>query len=479
MNNGISSDILNYSSPAVQPGIAQQMQYQKPVPQQCFSRQSSSGNRMYYQQMQNIMQQIPPASLIGSQAQYMYQNQRNNSHMQYGNIYQAQIAKNAQQQQQQQQPKRGKGATKIAMLPQQQNNQQQASGMSAQMIQQMEKPQNTMSILQQQQQQNVIQSFYSDKQKLSNSLTFLNEEKSDLIFRLFDCCQTKKREEKQEKLLKMLTQLFTTIPNCFKYVIYLVEKLQDQNLELFNNLKDLNIPIVFNSVKSCKPVFRNIVINYNILVQGFEYQLNLKEKKYLPLVSFICINEKISNKTPCKLLMDNNEIIPKQYGGSDYYYPLFDMEKNNKTLQHFFLQCNFKPDSFLTFLVIHFVEKKQTDDILREILEKYHLTTSTHPNPYVKTKNCRNCSFRLIDSIEQIKNQGVAHCPSCNASISFDELIFDDKQVETEIEQIQEDNKIALLRLEYSEQIRQYIKVKDNQSFDLWNDIFGDDNQIV
>ncbi|KAH0791855.1 hypothetical protein GPJ56_004212 [Histomonas meleagridis] len=326
-------------------------------------------------------------------------------------------------------------------------------------------------------------------QKLNAILSYLGEDKVDLLFRLFGCPHSKKREERQKQFIKFVVQLYSTIPNSLSYVLYFAEQLQSP--AMCQKLKEVPYPPIFNPAKGCKLVYRNVALNYN----GFEYSLSVKEKKYIAIGTFICANEEMPEQYPiCKLLFDNMEIHCHQYGTNEHYFMLTD---GSNTQQQINIQfTNFKMNNFLTWFVIRFVELKTSEEIVSDIAKKRNTIIDGH-DPYVKTVHCKDCAFRLIDAVEQIIAKGYAKCPMCESNVVFDEIIFvsmngninnnnelmsninnkkQKNQIQIQPKKIIEENKEeASARNVMAEQLRFLVKM--NVCID-WDDlVFGDDEE--
>lgn len=433
MNNGMSSqDMVNFSSPALQPGLMQNVQYQNGVPPvRMLPRQPHmGGNRVFYPSpVPNVMNSA--AQLLSGQ-QYAYQGQRGSAQAQFTGVMPPV-----------QMGKRAKAATKFGQLP-------PAAGAPP------PKPKGPSARRP------------TDQQALYAKLSQLPRDKLELALALFDCGGAPDRRE--EQLISALTSVATSrIPNCFELMSHALDVLASQSLSLEALVSRLSVPVIFARSRECRPVFKNVPI-----VHEFELLHGAKEKKLLPLASFFSLTDAEGPALPCRVFADGVEVVPRQYGGSGYFFPLYEVEKSRgKRQRSVYRFADVKKVSFYTFLAIQFVEKREVEDVLRDVLGKYGLSVSTHPDPFVRTRSCSQCSIRLVDVIENVMLNGCAMCPTCNAPISFNELVFvEGVQNGQNAEIFQEDEESMIARLCFSEQVCNHIKFNDIKYSDSWNDFF-------
>jgi hypothetical protein len=93
--------------------------------------------------------------------------------------------------------------------------------------------------------------------RLNQLLMNIPDDRADLFYRLFDCTQAKKREERFEQFMKtVFPRLFQTLPNFPQMPTCIVEQLQ-QNPAVYQRFRDPALPLGLARVKGSKPIYKN------------------------------------------------------------------------------------------------------------------------------------------------------------------------------------------------------------------------------
>lgn len=331
-------------------------------------------------------------------------------------------------------------------------------------------------------QQNAQMPLFNENQRLMSSFKRLSNEKSDLFFRLFECNSKKKEERFENFKTQVLVKLTSINPNFPALVHTLVAGIAS---DYYSKFKDPPLPFIFRRVRWKKPNSESFEIHPTykfIQLTGSPIDITptQKEKKLEPrvLASFISFGE---TAPPTTLAVGEKEIHSIQYGTNDNFYPLI---MDEKVPPKFSVQFQSQPFTFLTWLVIQYVELKSAVEVVHELMAQSGLHVDDNNNDqnsatnssnsltpmsstpsflslqsnqsgsvsisgtssssqletriiqkvapsskdlavYARTPMCKGCSFQLYNIVEEIIKSGSAKCPSCGTNIILNDLILE------------------------------------------------------
>jgi uncharacterized Zn finger protein (UPF0148 family) len=265
-------------------------------------------------------------------------------------------------------------------------------------------------------------------QRLNTLLVNIADDRAEVFYRLFECTQGKKREERFEQFTKSIfPRIYSSGPKTATILCVLIEQLQ-QNAALFQKFRDPPLPLILSRVKGSKPIYKNLYMHWS----GFEFQPNTKERKSRVIGSVISCVDNSPPDGPISILVDKTELPPIRFGEDTPYYHL----SSNRSAHNFFVQFGgqIPKEALLKWLVIQFVDMKRPQDIVRDLLQENRI--EPHPErPFLaRTPQCRGCTFPVHQVVETIMNTGQAACPTCGANVALRELQFDQQNVEEEPE---------------------------------------------
>jgi hypothetical protein len=258
--------------------------------------------------------------------------------------------------------------------------------------------------------------FAQDKQQLIQKLSDLPDDRAELFFQMFDFQGGKQRHEKMEVFLTVLVPLFLKWnPNATSFLAYFVDQLRlPVEGAKFQNLP---LPPFFMRCKNQRqPIYKFIPTNS----QGFEIQMPPKDRtcdSICLLGSFLTLGEPIAS---CPILVDNNGMFPVQFGGYSFHYLIGGDGRLPPRIQ---VQIPISPPNFLSWFVIQFVERRQLQDVFRELTSG--LANADERNVFARTPSCQACLFPLFPALVEISISGTGRCPTCSAMINLHELTLE------------------------------------------------------
>jgi predicted Zn-ribbon and HTH transcriptional regulator len=258
--------------------------------------------------------------------------------------------------------------------------------------------------------------FLPESHNFIQLLNALPDDRSSLFFSLFESQPGKRKDEKLEQFLStVLPRLAKSNPNALTFLTCLLEQLRTST-EVCSGLRDVPMPIFFSKCKGHRPIYKFLPLNS----QGFELLPSPKEKRLeaaLLMGMFVSLAEPVPS---CAIRVDKTDVPPLPFGGAYSFYVLCEEGHIPPRLQISFPVC---PQSFLTWFVVEFVERRPIGDVFREL-------TAVVPNAaegtlFARTANCQNCAFQFSRIVSELSLNGLARCPECGAPVALGELAFE------------------------------------------------------
>jgi hypothetical protein len=258
--------------------------------------------------------------------------------------------------------------------------------------------------------------FLPESHGLAQLLSALPDDRSALFFSLFDAPAGKRKEERLEQfLVGVLPRLVKANASAVTLLSCLVEQLR-ASAEVCNGLRDVPIPIFFSKCKGHRPAYRFLPLNS----QGFDLLPSTKDKRLeaaLLIGVFVSLAEPVPS---CTIRVDQTDVAPLPFGGAYSFYLLCDDGHVPPRLQITFPIC---PQSFLSWFVVEFVERKPIGDVFRELTAG--MSNATEATVFARTPNCQKCAFQYSRILSELSLNGIARCPECGVPVTLGELVLD------------------------------------------------------
>ena len=322
----------------------------------------------------------------------------------------------------------------------------------------------------------------NDSQRMMTCLSKLNEEKTELLYRLFDISPRKQKDKGPNAILELIPELNSIQPNAAQILGRILDLFANQDLS--NTVRDPYLPTIFQRTKGTKPSF---FITYKAR-KGFEYQPALKERRQNDVLIGTFISLPPTSQTPLTgvVTVDGKQLAPSYYGESTECFVIFNGEPMPPKFK---ITADISPNSqtnyIFTFFVIQMVSKKNPIEIAQQLcqMKKCHFNPSSSGDT-IPCMHMPSCQIDAATLFETTYLTRVATCPRCGQTLLLKDLEFDYKQDASEIQEqhAEESQELENARMYVSDFIAAQLfstNPKEVQKDEWLEDLAPDSREIV